>query len=198
MRPIPACLTRTYEYAKATPSDINEHLELLRELGNECDHITEMGMRNANGSTVAFLAAQPKKLISWDINPLSIYGANAANLMSALIKSEDNQTLWEPRVGNTLEIITEPTDLLFIDTLHTARQLKAELERHADPVEKKVKKYLVFHDTQTFGMRGEDGSEPGLRMAIRWFQKDHAFPLWQLLHDRQNNNGLVVLKRVYG
>jgi hypothetical protein len=56
----------------------------------------------------------------------------------------------------------------------------------------------VFHDTETFGSQGEDGSEPGLRYAIRVFQKEHAFPLWHLVEDRHNNNGLVVLERVRG
>jgi len=88
------------------------------------------------------------------------------------------------------------TSLRSKDTLHVAGQLKVELARHADPIENKIGKYIAFHDTQTFGMVSEDGTEPGLRMAIRWFQKEHAFPLWELIEDRPNNNGLVVLSRV--
>ena len=60
----------------------------------------------------------------------------------------------------------------------------------------KVRKYLVFHDSMTFGLKGEDGSEPGLRAAIRWFQRNHAFPVWRLIEDRQFCNGLVVLGNV--
>ncbi len=176
-----------------TPSDINEHMEVLRAYASKCDHVTEFGMRWGTGSTVALLAAKPKTLISWDLDPMSIISQQSANLLAL----KDAGTNWQPRVGNTLEITIEPTDMLFIDTLHTARQLQAELIRHADPLRGgKIRKYLAFHDTQTFGMKGEDGSEPGLRMAIRIFQKEHAFPLWELAEDRLNNNGLVILKRI--
>ena len=33
------------------PTDICEHLALLRELASKCDHVTEMGSRWMNGST---------------------------------------------------------------------------------------------------------------------------------------------------
>lgn len=178
------------------PTDIHEHMDVLRELGSECDHITELGMRWANGSTVAFLAAQPKTLVSWDIDPMSIVDQRVAELLA--VKGRTN---FQPRVGNTLEVTLEETDLLFLDTLHTAKQLKAELERHSFvpgtwPPRPYVRKYLVFHDTMTFGRKGEDGSEPGLRAAIHWFQTKHAFPLWAVLHDFENNNGLIVMERV--
>lgn len=185
----PPALEEAFQTLCRIPSDINEHLPLLRELASECEHVTEMGMRTGV-STIAFLAAQPKVLISWDIDPRAIlHPANLGRLQHA------GRTSFQPRVGDTLKISPiEPTDLLFIDTLHTAKQLKAELERHVDPLRMPVKKYLVFHDTTTFGMKGEDGTEPGLRAAIRWFQRCHAFPQWQLYRDNTNNNGLVVLK----
>lgn len=191
VRRIPDELLPCFMAAEKTPSDINEHVELLRRLAADCDHVTEFGMRGANGSTVAFLAGQPETLISWDINPWSVVSNPVAELIT-----KAGRTDFQPRVGDTLKIVIEPTDLLFIDTLHTARQLLSELERHADPIENKVRKYIAFHDTTTFGMRGEDGSEPGLRAAIRTFQKEVAFPLWELIEDRENNNGLVVLRHV--
>lgn len=195
MRSAPPEIEARFAVARQLSSDINEHLGLLRELANDCEHVTEFGMRWASGSTLAFLAAQPKKLVSWDIDPDFVTGEPVLRLLLAL-KSSDNRCTFEPRVGNTLEALIEPTDLLFIDTLHTFKQLQAELERHCDPKDSKVRKYLAFHDTTTFGTAGEDGSEPGLRMAIRWFQREFAFPLWKLIHDRENNNGLVVLARV--
>lgn len=195
-RDCPPMLEEVFEKVVKSPSDINEHLELLRGLASECEHVTEFGAR-ARASTIALLAGQPTKLISWDINPGAVVNAQVA----ALYQMTGRTTL-EVRVGNTLEISPiEQTDLLFIDTLHTARQLKAELERHCDPYLPSGRrwlqptKYLAFHDTVTFGYMGEDGTEGGLRTAIRWFQKEFAFPLWKLKVDRQNNNGLVVLER---
>lgn len=198
MRPAPSLIEERYKLACEHPSDINEHLPLLRELASQCERVTEFGLRFANGSTLAFLAGQPSKLISWDCWLGAVVSARVAEIYNDLVLSgAENRCIWEPRVGDTLEISPiEPTDLLFIDTKHTALQLWKELVRHADPVEDRVKKYLVFHDTTLFGMRSEDGTEPGLRLAIRKFQREHAFPLWELIEDRENNNGLVVLRNL--
>lgn len=194
-REISPGLERLYRSVCETPSDINEHLPLLRELARECEHVTEFGVRDGN-STIALLAGQPSKLVSWDVDPRAIVCSRSAEVFNILIGEEPNRTIWEPRVGSTLEIRTEPTDMLFIDTFHTGAQLWAELKRHVDPVEMPVKKFLVFHDTETFGMVGEDGVSPALRGAIRHFQKNWAFPQWEVLHDFKHNNGLVVLKAV--
>lgn len=182
------------------PSDICEHLPLLRHLASRCEHVTEFGMRRANGSTVALLAGQPEKLISWDIDPRSVVSENVAALFNTEtpVPSWDmkiGRTKFEPRVGDTLKIDIEPTDMLFIDTLHTFDQLKAELWRHCDQSGCKVKKWIVFHDVETFGRFGEDGKEPGVILAIRYFQKNN-FPLWGLKYHWRNNNGLAVLERI--
>lgn len=195
-REIPPKLLQMFDAARTNtsvnpPTDINEHLTLLFDLASQCEHVTEMGTRGANGSTISFLAAQPAEFIAWDLNPYSIVSQSVADLVA-----QSGRTKFQPRVGDTLKIVTEPTDLLFIDTLHTGLQLKAELIRHADPIENKIKKYIVFHDTFTFGYKGEDGSEPGLRKVINWFIQKHAFPKWSVIEDRKNNNGLVVLERV--
>jgi hypothetical protein len=179
-----------YKNACRMPSDIHEHLPLLRKLAEECTHVTEFGTRWANGSTIAFLAAQPKTFVAWDLDAKLMTASTIQSLVQVA-----GATTFQPRTGNTLEITIEPTDLLFIDTLHTGKQLLSELERHCDPKDAKVHKYLVFHDTSTFGIVGEDGG-PGLRTAIRQFQKYFAFPLWCLLHDLDNCAGLVVLKHV--
>lgn len=191
MRNAPLLLEELFKHTKATPSDINEHLDVLRSYADQCEHITEFGLRGANGSTVALLAAQPAEFISYDINPFAVVSQPVLNLLTMA-----GRTKFQPRCGDTLKIVIEPTDMLFIDTLHTAKQLWAELERHADPVANTVRKFLAFHDTVTFGDHGEDASTPGLRAAIRHFQKNHAFPLWMLVEDRKNNNGLVVLKNL--
>lgn len=191
-----------YEAACGTPSDIQEHLPLLRRLAEECakhgktatreptgGHVTELGLRTATGSTLAFLAAKPKQLISWDINPRSVVQQTCLDLIQ-LGQQHAHPTYWQPRTGNTLDITIEETDMIFFDTLHTAKQLLKELMRHGP----KARKYLAFHDTETFGMRGEDGTEPGLLAAINRFQKEY-FPLWRCIERRTNNNGLIVLQR---
>lgn len=168
-----------------TPSDINEHLPLLRALASKCDHVTEFGVRDAF-STVAFIAAQPEALVSWDIDQAAILSPFVAS-----ISNFRGRTNFQPRVGNSLEIEIEETDLLFIDSLHTGRQIKYELERHW----RKVKKFLVFHDTETFGDVGEDGNRPGIKDVIAWWRRTQSYPSWRPLLDLRNNNGMAVLQR---
>ena len=198
-----------FKQACETTSDINAHLPLLKQLAELCvahgktstreatgGHVTELGMRWATGSTVAFLAAKPRQLISWELEPLHVVHQNVLDLLRAISLEPDgrakppNQTRWQPRTGDTLEVILEDTDMIFFDTYHAASHLLKELFRHGP----KARKYLAFHDTVTFGEVGEDGKFPGLRAAIRRFQNEY-FPLWRKVVDVPYNNGLVVLQR---
>ena len=49
------------------PSDINEHLPTLKKYAEDCQSITEMGVRYGC-STWAFIEGKPKKLSCYDIN----------------------------------------------------------------------------------------------------------------------------------
>lgn len=178
-----------YRQALESAEDINEHLPILRKLAAQCSHVTEFGLRGGTGSTVAFLVAQPVVLVSWDINPFAVVSQRTADLIY-----HAGKTRFQPRVGDTTQINIEGTDLLFIDTLHTSRQLQAELRRHAFVDNNKVRRFLVFHDTQTFGHYGEDGSAGGLLDAIQWFQKNN-FPLWRPVYQNTLCNGLLILQR---
>lgn len=167
-----------------TPSDINEHLPALRTLAEECNHITEMGVRFVV-STWAFLLAKPKKLISIDIQYYS-------EIEEAIKLAQEEKIDFSFIVGDTTKIEIEETDLLFIDTLHTYGQLKQELNLHAQ----KVRKYIAFHDTVTFGSADEQGPRtfgPGLRPAIYEFLENNS--QWYIFKDYTNNNGLLVLKK---
>lgn len=169
-------------------SDINEHLPILAALAKRCAHVTEFGVRFA-ASTTAFLMGQPKTLVSWDIDPLAVIQQEVLELV---VCTKDT-TKFEPRAGDSLKVDIEPTDLLFIDSLHTGKQLWQELTRHG----MKARKFLVFHDTETFGEVGEDGDEsrPGLIHVIRTWRRTQSYPLWRPVLRLTNNNGLVVLQR---
>jgi hypothetical protein len=80
-------------------------------------------------------------------------------------------------------------DMLFIDTKHSYEQLSAELALYGNC----ATRYLVFHDTVTFGTIGDDG-RVGLLKAIYEFMTENLH--WHLIRDDQNNNGLLVLKRM--
>jgi hypothetical protein len=176
-------LQQTYNDLCARPSDINEHLPTLKKYAEECEHITEMGVRWVV-STYALLMGKPKKLISYDINPID------SNVIQEMVK---NDTDFEFRVANTLNLEIEETDLLFIDTLHNYNQLKGELELHGN----KARKYLVFHDTTSFEWIGEsyEGKvdELGLWPAIEEFLESN--PEWELIERFTNCNGLTIIGR---
>jgi hypothetical protein len=101
-------------------------------------------------------------------------------------------TDFEFKIGNTLNIKIEPTDFLFIETLHIYNQLKVELSLHAD----KVKKYMSFHDTISFAYHGEsyEGKlEIGICPAIEEFINTN--PHWKIHKRFTYNHGLTILKR---
>ena len=176
-------LQQTYNDLCARPSDINEHLPTLKKYAEECEHITEMGVRWVV-STYALLMGKPKKLISYDINPIDSVA------IQQMVKGD---TDFEFRVANTLDLEIEETDFLFIDTLHNYNQLKGELELHGN----KARKYIAFHDTTSFEWIGEsyEGKvdEKGLWPAIEEFLEANSN--WELHERFTNNNGLTILKR---
>lgn len=172
---------KEFQLAKTTPSDINENVYILNQLAKECSHVTEMGVRTGV-STRAFLATDVR-LVSYDV----VLDSEVGKLFQ-LAKQKGKSVDYVK--ADVLKIEIEETDLLFIDTLHTYEQLKQELELHAD----KSRKYLVFHDTYTFGLKGEDRRDNrGLLTAIIEFMIQH--PQWRFKIHKVNNNGLTVLER---
>lgn len=180
-----------------TPSDINEHMPTLIEYASECDHITEMGVR-AITSTWAFLGAAPKKLISYDIEDPSKWGADINHVYNV---ARQYGLDYEFRKENVLKIEIDETDLLFLDTWHAYDQLKAELELHSN----KAKKYIIMHDTTSYEFKDEpltsenawEGAPPtgkGLWLAVTEFLDSNNE--WELHKRYTNNNGLTILKRV--
>lgn len=199
-------INETYNVLCNTPSDINEHLPTLNKLSQECNTIAEFGVRSMV-STWAFLnglyhnSSDNKNLISVDINDVPgvntvIKLANEYGINMKFIKND------------SVKCEIPEVDLLFIDTWHIYGHLKRELNAH----HKKVKKYIVMHDTELDKVFGEtvrcnwnaveqsrDSGYPiteilcGLEKAITEFLIDN--PEWYIYKVYYNNNGLTVLKK---
>lgn len=188
-----------YQRARETKSDINEHLEVMRDLASSCPHITEMGLGEIV-STWSFLAAKPKKYIGIDLVKRPVETARQL----AEIEGIDFTFIQ----SDSLALDIEETDLLFIDTLHIYRQLKAELLKHGD----KARKYIILHDTTAFGEQDETcwadynsderteydirmgpKTKEGLWTAVEEYLQEN--PKWKLLERYTHNNGLTVLIR---
>lgn len=185
-----------YENECVIPSDINEHLPTLLKYANECDHITEMGVRWVS-STWPLLLSNPKKMISYDI-------VKHPKIDEVIELANENKLNYQFIEDDVLKTNIEETDLLFIDTLHTYNQLICELELHSD----KSKKYIILHDTTSFGSVDEviynhassdiknlETKKQGLWTAVIDFLESDKGKNWQIHERHMNNNGLTILKR---
>lgn len=184
-------INQNFNLAKSTPSDIHEHIDTLYNLAKECNSICEMGVRNVV-STWAFMLRNPETLVGIDLH--TNHNVEKAKFI---------YPKWNFKQADTTKIKIDETDLLFIDTLHIYSQLKKELILHSG----QVKKYIVLHDTTTYGFVDEptDWQTPeimknykledkrGLQPAIIEFLNDN--PEWILFKEYTNNNGLTILKR---
>lgn len=174
----------SFAYLCRRIGDINQHLPVLRLLASECESVTEFGLREGYSST-AFLVAEPKRFTTYDID-LRLDAVSR-------LKNICNGTQFEAIEADTLKLdAIEETDLLFIDTMHTYKQMKIELRQH-----NRVNKYIVLHDTETFGAKGEDGKEPGIMAAVDEFLEANE-KSWKRKFHLPNNNGLTVLERQHG
>lgn len=163
-----------------TQSDINEHIPTLYLLANQCDHVTELGVRWGTSSK-AFLYSKAK-LRSYDISltdeAKTLFAQARAQGRDAELFEQDSLTITN----------FEETDLLFIDTLHTYNQAIQELNLYHS----KVRGCIVLHDTELFGEVGQDGTR-GLMHAVREFLSERGE--WFMAMHFKNNNGLTVLVR---
>lgn len=192
-----------YERLCAEPSDIHEHLPTLRALASEAQVVVELGMR-AGISTVALAAGRPRALVSIDVDEEAVEATRFHLLRRCgcepALGLGDDTLQWpggdgrrvELVQGSSLEVDPIPCDLLFVDTLHTEEQLEQELARWSCV----VRRTIVLHDTETYGKIGEDGKNPGLMGAVRyWLALGEGQGRWRIKTHRKNNNGLMILER---
>lgn len=178
-------------------SDINEHLPVLRKYAERCGHITEMGVRGIC-STWALLSALPLKMISYDIQDPSLWDGDIESVKETAQFYNINYTFY---LASVLNLEIEETDLLFIDTWHSYKQLKQELMLHSS----KVRQYIIFHDTVTYGHKDEKsyehwgeqwiGENIGILPAIEEFLLENS--RWNEIENLKNNNGLIVIQNEY-
>jgi predicted O-methyltransferase YrrM len=181
-------LEEIYKQECETPSDINEHLPILKKYGSECSTILEFGTR-AVVSTWAFLASLPKKLISVDLN----FHKNIEDIK----KIATSVGVDFEFIQNDDTLITPiNTDLLFIDTWHCYSHMKKELLIHGNYSQK----YIICHDTVSCGTYGmptpslsPDKETKGILPAIKeWLLIN---PQWVIKEHFMNNNGLLIIER---
>ncbi|MEI8201707.1 MAG: hypothetical protein WCH34_01760 [Bacteroidota bacterium] len=179
-------LIKLFEYVKKGSKGFNvdsvkPHLDIFIDYGSKSKVITEFGVETGC-STVAFLISGCKKMYSYDV----IITPNARMVKQAADEDEVFFRLYEK---DNLKVKIKKTDLLFIDTDHWYGQIKAELEHHHP----RVKKWIMMHDTETFGLINPFDGRPGMKAAIYEFIEDH--PEWQIKEHFEIGHGLTILER---
>ena len=161
-------------------SDISAHLPMLQFIASQCNHVTELGVRNGYSTVALFNGCN--KVVSYDIEKTAF--------VEQLRKFKP---YWKFIQGDTSDprIEKEHTDFLFVDTLHTYDHVKAEL-KNFHPY---VKKFIAFHDTYSQGEKSLDvsGAE-GINKAIREFLEENEE--WKSVYKCNFNNGLWIIQRM--
>ena len=180
-------LENRYSRLLSTPGDINQHLPAMAALALEVESVIEFGVRDAVSTTAWLIGLERMAEETKSPASLHCYDLHCSSEVEA-IAALAKHCRFEFHHEDVLTARPREADLLFIDTLHTAVQLRAEFARHADS----IRQYIVLHDTTTYGSHGEDGGE-GLGIAISELLSQGG---WGLRSYYQFNNGLTVLERV--
>jgi hypothetical protein len=173
-----------YTELASTPSDIYQHMPTLRHYAQQCNSVTELGVRTIV-STWAWLDAKVPVIRCYDLND-----PPQAALNECISFAESCNLDFRFTRADVLETILEPTELLFIDTWHVYPQLTKELQLHGEV----ASKFMIFHDTTLYAHSGEDGSQRGLKDALDEFL--FLTDSWKIREIYTNNNGLTILERV--
>lgn len=142
-----------FDYSCAHQTAISVHLPTIRHYAAKCEMACEFGVKYGASSSALLMGAH--QVHSWDIKATP----EAEHLRSIA------GPRWEYTIADSRAGIFGHCDLLFIDSLHTYAQVRSELEG----TKGHVSKYLIFHDTITFGSVGADG-ETGRQS---WNYADH-------------------------
>lgn len=192
-RPL-SSIEEAYGWHLAQPTAMAPHLPRLRALADGLDLAVEFGVKRGASSSALLMGA--KRVISYDL----IETKHARELERVA------GDLWSYRLQDSRTATVPPCDLILFDSQHDYDTLKAELDAHAA----QASRYLVFHDTITFGSIAANGelgtlrwtyvvgqSVPrahlGIRPAIDEFliaERD-----WRIAASYWESHGLLVLER---
>ena len=186
-------------------SDINEHIPVLRDLAKQCDSVVEIGVRSVVSTWGILQGLSENSGPMRNYLGIDLHHPPKEKLHRASSLAKDNGIAFHFLKANDMEIELDPTDMLFIDSLHTYCHLTYELEKFSP----KVRKFIAMHDTSApWGERDDssyegnyseypaeiDRSKRGLWPAVEDFLAHH--PEWTLHERRLNNHGFTILERV--
>lgn len=207
-------LKSRYDSARTTISDIFIHLPVLKAFASCCTSVLELGTRECVSSwgVLMGLVANPyapsyeKSHIANDL----AYHPNVEEIQRIAKTLGVNYKFIEKNdlFLDSNDIPLPHIDMVFIDTWHVYGQLRRELEKFA-PF---TKKYIVMHDTEVDGIRGESirlNQDVDAQAAMSGFTADEvctgliqaidefivANKDWFILMSIPECNGLTILAR---
>lgn len=171
----PESLEAYYFQQHNTKGDLNEHMPKLRALAEQVDRVVEFSHRKDS-----FLAFASGARVSF-----TSYNSQVDELLSKVNQPNPINIAHSPKsdLGPPQE-----TDLLFLDTTHTFDFVHTAMTKWAAH----VSRYIVLHDTVSYGERGEDAKD-GLRYAVKQFIEDK--PEWCIAFHTDKQHGLTVLSK---
>lgn len=165
-------LTEAFQRAKAIPSDCNQHVARLAELS--AGRIVRAVLGKIDDGAIGLLAGRPLLLA------VETPGEKIGRLLEL---APDADVV----VAVQADFATRH-ELLYIDGAHTFEAVRNQLDRCV--VEQT--QFVVLHDTESFGLTGEEGGAGILKAIGEWLE---AHPDWFAAEHRSENNGLTILKR---
>ena len=187
------------------PLDINEPIQLLCKYAKACSSVVEIGNKEIAAAKCILqgLSESSFKRRSY----LKIYSVYPPSKQTDFIKEKAkkrgiNFTFWQ---ANDFLIVLEPTDMLYIDSLHTYCHLTYQLETFSS----QVRRYICLHgtsgpwcDQEENAYQGNydeypfsyDRKKKGLWPAVLDFLANH--PEWVLVERSTKNEGCAVLQRL--
>lgn len=197
-------LHRIYLHHSHQPSDIHQHVPVLRELASECSSVVEIGVRQivSTWGILRGLADSPAPSRSYIGIDIDFPPTDTLSLASRL--AEANGVSFQFWHANDMTVDFGTVDMLFIDSMHTYAHMTYELEKFSP----KVTKYICMHDTSDpWGTMDQpydgdyseypsfiDRTKRGLWPAVEDFLERH--PEWTLVERRTNCHGFTILKRI--
>lgn len=178
-----------YDTVLKTERDLDKHMPKLRELASGCNRILELSHRRE--STVAFAAGLMEDTSAEKL--LMSFNPETSPVIKFLADQDSNNGgnfgLMQQAVNPADVSLSESDDtfdLLFINFKHTYSAVKKVLDEYSAS----VGRYIVIHNSQIYGDRGEDQG-PGILKAFREFMTAH--PEFSVIYHTNVQYGLTVL-----
>lgn len=183
--PVAASIGELFTAYKGKKRDLDQHFDAISDLAAKCSHVTAFTKRR-----------------EWDVCVLNGLPADgvfvshnteqAGGLQKALSAWAGERYTFDGRDSLSVDSIDE-TDLLILDTQHSAPRTAEELTRFA----KSVRKYILLRSTATYGDIAESPpappNTPGMFIAMRAFLRDN--PEWTVIYHTAEQWGYTVLSR---